>query len=98
MTPARFYRDGDDRGFPGWHDPAERWNGWACPRFTRSTLISILGDGSAASGLIMEWLDGAIRWSDPDGAPALFRPETVPGVPEPVYSMPGWTWYAERAE
>lgn len=36
--------DGDERepAFTAMHDPAQRWNGWACPLFTRGAVLRLI--------------------------------------------------------
>lgn len=42
---ARFTIEGlDPMGYEGQHDPAERWNGWATPRFTEAAARRIAAD------------------------------------------------------
>lgn len=41
VRPAWFALDGSPDRFPGFHDPADRWNGWACPYFPPGTAEAV---------------------------------------------------------
>jgi hypothetical protein len=89
LVNARFAID-DGPAFWGYHDPAERWNGWAVPRFTRE-----------AASLIADWLNsgeaGQALW---DGETLAVRgqsedPRDVDRIePDPLgcYRFDGWCW------
>lgn len=46
MIAERFtfdsYAENEDSLFDGFHNPRERWNGWACPFFPMSECVRIL--------------------------------------------------------
>jgi hypothetical protein len=72
--------------FPCVLNPHQRWNGWACPFFTKETL-----------DLVAQKLGLTINWSEPE----IFNPQeeddeflinstTIEG--ELLYYIDGWTW------
>lgn len=92
IKPARFGMD-DSPAFPGWHDPTIRWNGWACPYFTKATTLEILAYISDPhSDLRWHW-DGDVLVEETLGAETeRYEPMTIPGVEEPVYSLGAFAW------
>jgi hypothetical protein len=41
LVPAKF-AIADEPGYEGWHFPATRWNGWACPYYTKEVGLQIV--------------------------------------------------------
>ncbi len=70
--------DGDDVvTFAGWHEPSERWNGWACPFFDLETVRAIADATTALDGretvLIRE--DGSV-WLSTSSEDEPYQVET----------------------
>lgn len=95
---------GPDDTFQGWHDPAERWNGFAVPVFPRHEVERIIqwvirtGPTDAPPDRF-EW-DGtdlvhheADHIDEPGYTPLRYRPIDL-GSGEPVYAIGAayWTW------
>ena len=101
MIAERFtfdsYAENEDSLFNGFHDPRERWNGWACPFFPMSECVRILNYvgqysdeleiGYRVAGDGLEW---AIETDDgsPDWIPLKSR--FVDGVE--VFPLGSWGW------
>jgi hypothetical protein len=89
LINARFAID-DGPAFWWYHDPAEGWNGWAVPRFTRE-VTTVIANWLNSADPASAWWEGdtlAIRgqsddprdvdWIDPDGLD--------------LYRFVGWCW------
>lgn len=107
LIPSRFTFDSpDDPIFPGYHDPAERWNGWACPLVTREVLITVL-DYLAGGGGWWAWdrdEEIAYLWFDSCGTDEEDAVEFWPTVtPEEIEGIlyeagAGLCWLVEEDE
>jgi|GEM_PF-3356070 len=94
LTPAVFTIDGGgEDGFHvfGWHNPAHRWNGWACPVLPlseASTLIEPLQSVIEESG-----------YTEPGDEQALIDLIQAGNTPVIDFDTVGWCWeVAEIAE
>lgn len=98
MKADTFRIDGVERGWAGLHNPAHRWNGWACPWFTYETMQDIgrwidgcVGDDPDAVRLVFD-IDGSV-W-ETDGITEYVLPTmTVDAVT--YYLIDGWVWDAD---
>ena len=89
MKADTFRIDGAEKGWAGLHNPARRWNGWACPWFTYETMQGIA-----------EWLRQADLDRDPHAHRLEFRGGSVietDGITEyvlPTMTVDGVTYYS----
>ena len=97
MKADTFRIDGNEKGWAGLHNPAHRWNGWACPMFTYETMQDIarwidgcVGDDPDAVRLIVR--DGSVMETDGEDTWELST-SVVDGVT--YYSTDGWVWDAD---
>jgi hypothetical protein len=88
FVPARLTLDYDARVFLGEVDVIQRWNGWACPRFTRAVAEDI-------AKAVMEPADlssyRAWRWDGDDLV--LTANEAIVDAGEERWSPDGDGWY-----
>jgi hypothetical protein len=92
MIEARFELDGIEEIFPGYHNPNRRWNGWACPWFTKDVAEKI---AAALDGIRDDKNDrfvfiGALV--NPDTNQAQFHPDMTD---DEIWDLGGWIMYRE---
>jgi hypothetical protein len=101
MIAERFtfdsYAENEDSLFNGFHNPRERWNGWACPFFPMSECVRILNYvgqyqdelevGYRLAGDGLEW---AIETDDGSPDWITLKSRTVDGVE--VFPLGSWGW------
>jgi hypothetical protein len=100
MIAERFtfdsYAENEDSIFEGFHNPRERWNGWACPFFPMSECVRIVNYlkqyqtdteiGYRLNGDLVEVefeIEGGSEWRTLEG-------RTVDGVK--VFPLGSWGW------
>jgi len=79
--------------FWGYHDPADRWNGWATPRFIREV-----------AGLIVDWVnqgDPQTAWWEDEvlcccGGDGEYVERVAPDE-YGLYRFDGWIWLESEA-
>lgn len=100
MERALFTIDGET-DFEGWHDPTERWNGFACPRFPLDTVARIAewlraenARGEAQEEIVVDGDRVVVRWLDgeDEGEGEALAPVLVDGTPLYPVGSYGWTW------
>lgn len=92
LVNAQFAIDGGER-FWGYHDPDERWNGWATPRFLREV-----------AGLIVDWVNssepGTAWWEGETlhclGGDGEYVEQILPDDLG-LYRFGGWIWLETQA-
>lgn len=59
-----YFRIDDSKFYEGWHNPQHRWNGWACPWFSKETLLEIaadialiLDDNPTSDSVVFGWFE-----------------------------------------
>lgn len=102
LVPAAFSIEGDPTAptFAGYHDPADRWNGWAQPYFTREVVYAVARMVHADPHFRADFTwDGdvvVVTEYDEDGEqygdePTRLLPYVVDGVA--LYDLGlGWVW------
>jgi hypothetical protein len=83
----------EDEPLPGW-TTGHRWNGWACPMFSRDTFVKVL---KLLGEDYMKWsyneaTDTFTYKCEDDEIENTSKGFDVEGVPERLYSTDGWTW------
>lgn len=106
LQRAKFVID-DGTQYEGWHDPRQRWNGWACPYFTKATTDTIVEwvNREDASDLRFHWdgdilVEEMLGAEEPDQWAEVGRmgPISMPGISEPLYTIGAYSWVWEEAE
>lgn len=102
FVPALFEVADGPYAVPGYHKPSDRWNGWACPHFTKQGADFLVGK---IGGMSYDAYRDIYVVGDPDfDEPETFGPVEieVAGKKLKTYAIGAWSWvwvaYKNRSE
>ena len=73
--------------YPCMCDPDNRWNGWACPTFSRETIKRVIAEIASQEGSRLGHEDGNLMiWFDGMDGEIIFKTK------DGRYGMDGWCW------